>query len=310
MISFRFHLISLTAVFLALAIGIGVGASVVDRATVDRIDGTLKTVRKRANETNRENDRLRADLATWSRFGDQGADTLVRGRLANIPVLVVGVQGTDRRVLDGLRASLAAAGARLQGYVSFSSKLKLDTPNDLRELEGIVGVTAGRADTLRRIAATRLAEAFSGGGAATLLPALRDAKFLDYEAPSGEPVDLAALPLPATYFVVVSSASAEVPNDQVAAPFATSLAGTLPSRVVAVEPGRAAQGKQPEVRAVFLRPLREDPDVSARLSTVDNAEDVRGRVATVYSVAALLDGKTGHFGVGRGATRLLPEASP
>ena len=44
MINFRFHLVSLTAVFLALGIGIAVGATVVDRATVDFLETRLKGV--------------------------------------------------------------------------------------------------------------------------------------------------------------------------------------------------------------------------------------------------------------------------
>lgn len=311
MVSFRFHIVSLTAVFLALAIGIAVGASMVDRATVDRVERTLRNVQRRADATNRENDDLRAELTRWDRFGDQGAEELVRGRLTDVPVVVVTVQGVDRGPLDELRTAFAAAGARLQGTVMFSSKLQLDNPADARTLQGLVAAEGGRPEVLRRTTATRLAEGFAGTGPGVgLLPVLRDAGFLDYEPPAGDPVDLATVPAPGSYFVVVSSAVPELPNDQVGQPFASTLAQALPNRVLAAEPGRDAQGRNPEVRAIFLRPLRDGPDVNARLSTVDNLEDVRGRIAAVLAVTALTDGKTGHFGVGRGASRLLPEPSP
>ena len=38
MINFRFHIVSLIAVFLALALGIVMGATVVNRAIVDRLN--------------------------------------------------------------------------------------------------------------------------------------------------------------------------------------------------------------------------------------------------------------------------------
>ena len=311
MVNFRFHIVSLTAVFLALAIGIAVGASVVDRATVERVEGQLADVRRRANATNRENDELTAELGDWVQFGDQGAQELVRGRLRDVPVVVVSIQGIDRKPLDELRTSLVSAGARFQGTVTFSSKLQLDNPDDVRALQAILGADGARADALRRTTATRLAEGFAGTGPGVgLLPPLREAGFIDFEPPGGDTVDLSSLPVPGTYFIVVSAAVPEVPNDQVAQPFAGSLARALPNRVLAAEPGQEAQDREPEVRAIFLRALRDDPDISGRLSTVDNLEDVRGRIAAVLAVTALVDGKTGHFGVGRGATRLLPEPSP
>ena len=51
MINFRYHLVSLTAVFLALAAGITIGAGVVDRATVTRIEGQLRNVDSRREST-------------------------------------------------------------------------------------------------------------------------------------------------------------------------------------------------------------------------------------------------------------------
>src|ERR687893_1776051 len=109
MISFRFHIVSLTAVFLALAIGIAVGASVVDRATVDTIEDQLRGVQRRAEATNRENDELRSRLGQWDRFGEQGGEELVRGRLQNVPVLLVTVQGIDRKPIEDIRSALVAA---------------------------------------------------------------------------------------------------------------------------------------------------------------------------------------------------------
>lgn len=306
MVSFRFHIVSLTAVFLALAIGLGIGATVVDRATVAQIENQLKRVESRANATNAQNDRLRADQDRWQRFGDQGATALVRGKL-DAPVTVVGVQGVDRKQVDLLRQLLVAAGAKLQGTVWFTSKLKLENPDDVKQLEQILGVATTRPDALRRAAATRLAEGWMPGGAPSVLPALVQAAFLDFEPPSGDPVDLNTVPPAGGYTVVVSGPRAEVPNPEVAAPFVSALVARAPNTVLAAEGGRDATSDLPAQRAVFLRPLIGDAVTGNRLSTVDNLEDTRGRIAAVLALAALAEGKTGHYGVGRGAQRLVPE---
>lgn len=306
MISFRFHIVSLTAVFLSLAIGIGIGAAVVDRKTVDFLEGRLDTVERNANKTATENDQLRDELNGWKQFGDQGATAFVRGQL-EVPVIVVGVQGVDRKPLDAFRQMLLASSARLQGTVLFTSKLKLSNPDDVRALQAIIGVPTARPDLLRRAMASRLAEGWLPGGPPTVLPALRDAGFVEFEPPSGEPVDLNLVPPAGTLTVVVSGPTAEVPNAEVAQPFATSLALRAANSVLVAEAGRDATADAPAQRAVFLRPIRDDEAIASRLSTVDNLEEVRGRVAAVLALVGLVEGKTGHYGTGRGAQRLVPE---
>ncbi len=45
MINFRFHVVSLIAIFLALALGVVIGAGVIDRGVVDALDSRLDTRR-------------------------------------------------------------------------------------------------------------------------------------------------------------------------------------------------------------------------------------------------------------------------
>ena len=63
----------------------------------------------------------------------------------------------------------------------------------------------------------------------------------------------------------------------------------------------------PAQRAVFLHGIRADATLAGHMSTVDNLEDFRGRMATVLALLGLRFGRTGNYGVGAGADRLLPE---
>ena len=58
MINFRFHLVSLIAVFLALGLGILVGSTVVDQVIVDRLDREIRTARRDTATVQAENRRL------------------------------------------------------------------------------------------------------------------------------------------------------------------------------------------------------------------------------------------------------------
>src|SRR5688500_6473259 len=100
MVNFRFHLVSLTAVFLALAAAITIGAGVVDRATVDQIERQLADVAERREATNAENDRLRDDLSRWGRFSQDAGDRLVGGQLTGLPVVLVATTGVDRGLVE------------------------------------------------------------------------------------------------------------------------------------------------------------------------------------------------------------------
>ena len=307
MINFRYHLVSLTAVFLALAIGIAMGATVVDQATVKLLRDRLDSVRKQANNTNTQNDALRAEVSRWRRFADQG-DEVVRGSLAGgPPILIVATRGVDHGTIDALKRTLATAGATVQGTVWFTSKLKLDRQEDAQSLSNILGATA-RPDVLRHAALVALAGAWAAGSGPGPLPALRDAGFVDFDPATPGQTDLTGVPAAHSQFVVISDATPDVPNEQVAVPFVTELAHDAATVVVAAEPGRDAAPKVPAQRAVFLHAIRSDATLAGRLSTVDNLEDYRGRMATVLSLLGLRAGRTGNYGVGPGADRLLPEA--
>ena len=309
MVNFRFHLVSLTAVFLAIAIGIAIGATVVDQATVDALQNRLRSVERGVQQTHGENDRLRQQLDGWARFAEEADAEAVAERLRDVPVVVLGVRGVDRAPVDRLRQSLALAGARLQGTVWFTSRVGLQKEEDTVALAALVGGPRS-PDALRRALVARLVDSFTGREPPALLVALRATSFVEFEPPERPAADLSALPLAGSLFVVVSGAGTDVPNDQLAIPLAGQLAPASGSRVLAAEAVEEppASGR-PEQRAVFVGPLRQDPAVSGLLSTVDNLEDFRGRFAVVYALRDLVEGKVGHFGVGPGADRLIPQTA-
>lgn len=297
MVTFRFHLLSLTAVFLALAVGIAIGATVVDQATVDALQRRLNTVEDRVDRTDKRNNELESEISQWTRFSEQAADELVEGRLSQQPVLVVAVRGIDAGAVDRFRQSLSRAGALLEGTIWFTSKLKLEKPDDVAALADILGVPGGRPDDLRLSMVSRLAASWSGSGETNPLPDLIAEAFAEFERPQGIDVDPATVPRLLTKFVIVSDEGADVANELFAIPFATQIARRFPSRVLAADPLPTA---------TFVGPLRQG-EASSILSTVDNMADFKGRMAGVLAVQDLAREKVGHYGSGPRASRLVPE---
>lgn len=326
MVNFRFHLVSLTAVFLALALGLAIGSTVVDRVTVDVIEARLEDVRERAEATNARNDELQAELDLWRRFAEQAEERVVQGRLRDVPVLVVTVAGGPGERLDDVQQLLVAAGAIPQGRLMLTEKWRLTSPEDIRQLASIAGTAALRRDAVVRAGAVALArdlarEGATGGptegttegetGAAApapdpqtdILQAMRDAGFVQLDGPA----NAASVPARGSRFVVLSDDDVAVPNAQLLVPFVQELA-RLQAPVIAAQPSSArADGEaQPPT---LVGALRRGP-LATSVSTVDNLDSFQGLIAAVLAVQDLAAGRTGHYGVGEGATALLPEARP
>ena len=305
MINLRYHVVSLVAVFLALGVGVVMGSTVIDRVTVDALEAQVDRVENSVKVTQAENRRLDEQLRTVRDFADQARDRIAEGHLEGVTVLVVAATGIDPGPVDGLRQALASSEADLAGTVWFTTKLRLDSESDRQALAGVLGIRDEGPDAVRRQALGRVAAALEGGSDPDLLSALVAGGFLAYEGPPDPATSptsaLAALPRGGVRVALVSGAGANVGDDQVALPFAQAL-GLSSARVVAAEAGQDSPGG----RGVFVGLLRQDDVFGARIATVDNLESPMGQAATVLALDDLSVPRTGHYGVGPGAQRLLP----
>ena len=315
MVNFRFHVISLVAVFLALGIGILMGSTVIDQVTVKNQERILDRIKGQRDSQARRANTLDAELDKWNNFAEQGRDQLLLNRLADVPTLVVAVEGVDSDLTKEAHAWLRDAKARDQGTLRLSTKLALEGDTDAADLATAIGSTDRRADTVRRAAVTQLAAALtpppgpqpatSPDGSPTgpqLLQNLRQGGFVEYDAPEGTTLDLAAVPVNGTRLIVVSGAGARVPDEQVAVPLVEQLAQREGSSVVAAQ----AAGTDPAKVESFVGPLRSDKQIAQRISTIDDLDRFYGQAALVLALEDMAGGAVGHYGIGRQAQRLLP----
>jgi hypothetical protein len=137
MINIRYHIVSITAVFLALGIGVALGSTFLDKATVNVLDNQISSAEKRIKATNEENDRLNQQVSQ-SRERDaslilQGSESLLADELTDVPVLVLVAPGVDNDTVSVMQTIVERTGADFRGTVALSDKLSFtgDLDTDL-----------------------------------------------------------------------------------------------------------------------------------------------------------------------------------
>ena len=160
MINLRYHIVSITAVFLALGIGLAFGAAFIDRATVGQLERNLNRIESDNTRLESANARLEdqqdALAETDAELRQNGVGELVAGSLTDVPVLTLAVRGIDEDAADAAAAATVAAGAVPPASLWLTDRFALDDQSEVDDLAEALGVSTGTADGLRRTARRQL----------------------------------------------------------------------------------------------------------------------------------------------------------
>lgn len=153
MINLRYHIVSLTAVFLAIGIGLTIGSTFLDRATVENLNGQLENLEGRLADRESQVNELEALLdenqELQAALDEQGAG-LLAGRLTDIPVVVITSRGVDEDDVDASVQALVSAGADVQGLWWFTDRWTLDDDSEIDDLSTALDETTTDPSRLRR----------------------------------------------------------------------------------------------------------------------------------------------------------------
>lgn len=304
MISFRFHLVSLVAVFLALGLGVLTGTTVLNRGIVTQLEQRTDQLAETSGRLREEVRDLQTESDRWSRFGEQVMEYVVDGRLAGTEAVLITQEGTDTAGIDRVRRGLDAAGAELQAVLSIDDRMALQNESDLQELSQILETDEADPEVLSEATAEVLAERLAFGvRRPDVLDRLLGAEFLLSRGPGLDASALEGLGGSEQVIIVVSGGrgSPIIEPERLLVPLVDRLAekGAL---VVAAE---ALETDYP-----FVTLLRSDGAVSGLIVTQDNVDQLPGEMGFVLALEDLvLDRQPGHYGVKEGADRLIPPAS-
>jgi hypothetical protein len=311
MINFRFHLVSLIAVFLALAVGVVMGSTVIDQAIVDGLRSQLKRVENKADDARQRNEELEDELDRLGGYVEGTSDFAVTGRLDGVAIAVLALRGSGDDAVKDTVTLAQTAGALVPGVLWLEETWLLDDEETRGQLAEVVGEGVDDREDLRSAAWSAIASRLAAGNAAPgsdVLEALAERGFLTFE-PVGEDeaVPLDAYPGAPARVLLVDGADVDEDLNALLAPAARAFVGASVPLVVAEVyrdqedgPGRGAR----------VLPVQQD-DLAAAVSTVDDLDLEEGRVTAVLALAELGRGRAGRYGYGAGAANgSLPEWTP
>lgn len=317
MINFRFHLVSLVAVFLALALGVVMGSTLVDRAIVDGLRSRIDTVERNADGQRAENLALEQRVDLLRRYSDEALPHLVGKRLAGLSLTMVAVRGVDDGTVKSLTDTLRGAGALVPGVLWIEPGFAATEPQDEARLAEAVTDPYRKGDDLRRAAFEALGRRLAVGpnvpisAAPPLVPqqdmlkGLETAHLVAFDPVGGAPVDLKDFPDPSSRLVVIDGNEGKVPSEDGTIPLVRGASNAGAATVLAevFKPVEKGPG-----RGSIVQGVRDDQALRAKVATVDDVDETAGRAAVAFAVEQLGTGKAGHYGIAPGATRQIPEA--
>jgi Copper transport outer membrane protein, MctB len=112
-IDFRYHLVSIVAVFLALAIGIVIGASALKPEVLKFLDNASSHEQRQISSQQANIRNLENQLGGDQAFAQANAPGLLNGLLEGQQVALVTAPGADAATVSGVAAALKLAGAKV-----------------------------------------------------------------------------------------------------------------------------------------------------------------------------------------------------
>ena len=295
MISLRYHAVSIAAVFLAVALGVVLGASGVS-------DRLLSAVSMRADDLDSEVRTLTVErdaLAAAQRASDEFAlrigPAVVRGLLEGRSVALVtsGAEPADRDAVVGL---LAHSGAAVTGELALTPAVGDPARADqLREL------TATLLPTGAQLPAASDPGSLAGGLLGGVLLAPGGQRQATAEQADAVVTGLAAAgfvtpgqrPEPAELVLVLTGGALTGIDAGDAAAVTARLAAAL-DRVGSGAVLAGGAGSADSTGAVGV--ARADPAITEGVSTVDDVQTGPGQVSAVLALREQVDGRSGRYG--------------
>ena len=181
MFDFRYHALSLGAVFLALAIGILLGVTIGDSLVSDVDRGLRADLREDVSRANRERDEAREQNRRADELAREALPILTRDRLAGQTVALVSSGEIPEQVENSVREAVETAGGDLD------SVSVLVIPAEVTDLQNALGRSfAGRSpssDLLERMGLRVARSLVVGGPTAGRLARARPERFQgDFES--------------------------------------------------------------------------------------------------------------------------------
>ena len=328
MIDFRYHLVSIVAVFLALAVGIVLGSTELRGVAISALDRTSSSLSNKLDAANNENSALQQQVQGDHEFASAAEPVLLKGLLDSKKVVIITTPGASSTVVNGVKTGLSDAGATVSGQVTLSSKFADTSASNLSLLDQLTERVAPASLTLvngspqqqaAQVLASALVAKDSGSGsnskgntgsnsgsgstssqnAQTILSSYSAGQFITV---SGQPASGATLAVIVTPNSIPQDGNSDPANQAVVA-LAQEFGASSQATVVVGASATSSPGSA--ISAVRSSGAANDA------STVDNADTVVGQIVAVQALEQQMNGKKpGSFGTQSDANTAGPSPAP
>ncbi|MDQ1747412.1 MAG: hypothetical protein QOD07_1675 [Frankiaceae bacterium] len=315
MIDFRYHVVSIVAVFLALALGLFLGSTTLQGEVFQNLQHSLTKSENHVgaleSQVDQQNNQLDHDRA----FDQLVEPYAVSGRLSGQLVVIVSAPGASGDVRSGLVTTLERAGATVTADVRIQSAL-VDPKQDafLGGLAGRVSIPGRDAPTgtgAERVVA-QLADVLgirpqtkplSSSTIANVLSTYSDGNLLTVAPVHGNE------PRPGTLAIVLTGQPPARNTDPQLVQTQQSVLVDLVKDLDTTSLGAVVVGPAPNANASTDLVASVQSAAGSGVSAVHGVDQSAGRVAMVFALVEQLNDKSGSYGTVPGSTP-LPTPSP
>jgi hypothetical protein len=313
-ISFRYHIVSIVSVFLALAVGVALGGGPLK----GEVDHTLVNQVKADRQAKADLKAQIAAMRNTNQFEDSVAGTVAPGLLAGTlkgrVVTLMVLPGASQDAVSSLSELIGQAGGTVGGTMRIGQKL-LDVANkqlvdelgsqllsgasDVNAPQGASGYQRMGALIARAVGTTEDGGAAVDDTANSILAGLSTAGLMTSEGDLNRRGSLV---------LMVAGPSTGTSEERQGA---NTIVSTLAEEIDADTDGVVITAPVDTARSDgLIATVRADVVTARDVSTVDVLDRTAGRVVTVMALADQARGKTGAYGAMNAADAAMPGAAP
>lgn len=317
MIDFRYHLVSIVAVFLALAVGIVLGSTALNSPITRGIAASNARLSQEETQLRAQKSALKQQLSAAQSFAQAAEPRLLDGLLTGQRVVLISAPGASSQMTSDVSAALVRAGATVTGQIQLQSQFFDSSASTQQVLSTLTQRLTPTGTTLRPgLPQTQAAELLAStiltqDGPGQPIPGQLDSASVSvlrgfaaggFLTVSGQPAaraTLAVVIIPATPPSLNDSNSASQGLVTLSQQLNLADEGT----VVAGPVGGSGPGSAIDVMRVGSR--------AGHLSSVDNADTAIGQIVVAQALyEQLTNGKSGSYGTLADATAPGPSPAP
>ena len=282
MIDFRYHLVSLISVFLALAVGVVLGAGPLQNSLGTALNDQVTALRENRNATQAKLEQTETAVNERDSYITQAATSLLPGTLASKNVAMVLLPDAKAEDADAIAAQLKNAfSGQVQGHLGSTNS---------KDANGILGEALAKALTANDDSSRVLMDMLSVTVDKSGTP------FISVDSTPTAAAEMIVVVGPRPQASSGKGATVEASPGEDPKAWAKALEGTA-GRAPTVVVG-SADGDGGVVGIIRSE--------KAKVTTIDSVGQIAASVSTPLALASTRAGTTGHYGFDKGAEAVMP----